>query len=73
MIDTYKLLYEVCGDERVFEPDFNLFENETLDSLAFIELLNLLDEEGVEIHPTRVDKSMFSTPEKIQNLVNSYL
>ena len=73
MIDTYKLLYEVCGDKRVFEPDFNLFENETLDSLAFIELLNLLDEEGVEIHPTRVDKSMFSTTEKIQNLVNSYL
>lgn len=73
MIDVYKLLYEVCGDEQKFSPDFDLFENETLDSLAFIELLSLLDDEGIEIHPTRVDKSVFRTPKGIQDLVNSYL
>lgn len=72
MIDVYKLLYEICGDERVFDSEFDLFEEETLDSYAFIELLTLLDEIGIEIHPTRVDKSLFRTSGSIQSLVDSY-
>lgn len=72
MIDVYKLLYEICGDERVFDLEFDLFEEETLDSYAFIELLTQLDENGIEIHPTRVDKSLFRTSGSIQSLVDSY-
>ena len=38
MIDVEKLIYEICEDEKVYEPNIDLIESGLLDSYAFIEL-----------------------------------
>lgn len=73
MIDIYKILYEVCENECVYEPDCELLESGVLDSLAFIELFARLEDEGVEIQPTRIDRKRLSTPAEIEKLVKEYI
>ena len=70
MIDVKKILYEICEDENVYNPDFDLIESGLLDSLAMIELFAKLEDEGVEIQPTRIDREKLRTPRGIEELVN---
>ena len=70
MIDIPKLLYEICEDENVYQLDFDLIESGLLDSLALIELLSALEEQGIVIHPTRIDREFLRTPRSIQQLVD---
>ncbi len=72
MIDMKKILYEICEDEHVYEDDFDLIESGLLDSYAFIELFTKLEEKGIEIYPTRIDRARLRTPKSIQELVNEY-
>lgn len=72
MVDVKKLLYEICEDENVLNPDFDLIENEILDSFAFIELFSRLEDFGIEIQPTRIDRNMLRTPKKIEELIRKY-
>lgn len=72
MIDVYQLLYEVCENECVYEPNFDLIENGVLDSLAFIDLFARLEDEGIEIQPTRIDRNRLRTPAEIEKLVREY-
>jgi len=72
MIDVPKLLYEICEDENVFNPDFDLIENDVLDSFAFIELFVRLEDFGIEIQPTRIDRNLLRTPKSIEELIKSY-
>ena len=65
MIDVCKLLYEICEDKRVYASD-------VLDSFAMIELFTALEDEGIMISPTRVDRAMLQTPRKIEELIASY-
>ena len=65
MIDVCKLLYEICEDERVYDKDFDLLASDVLDSFAMIELFTALENEGIMISPTRVDR-------KIEELIASY-
>ncbi len=52
--------------------NIDLLENEILDSLAFIELINSLEEKfNVEIQPTQVNPDTWRSVEKISELVNS--
>lgn len=69
MIDIEKLLYEVCGDEAVFDPELDLLESGILDSLAFIELFARLEDEGIELQPARVGREQLRTPRAIRQLV----
>lgn len=69
MIDIGGLLFQLFEDERVFDPDFDLVESGLMDSLGFIQLLELLEDMGVEIAPTRVDRSRLRTPGGIAGLV----
>ena len=73
MIDVQKLLYEICEDENVFNPDFDLFESGLLDSYAFIELFSKLEDMGIVIQPTRIDREMLRTPKSIEILVKEYM
>lgn len=73
MINIYDLLFEVCEDERVYEPDFNLVESEVFDSLAFIEFFTLLEDYGFELQPTRIDRKRLVTPESIEKLINELI
>ena len=70
MIDIPKILYEICGDEAVLDPDCELIESGLLDSLALIELVSRLEDEGVTLHLTRIDRSLLNTPRSIAELVN---
>ncbi|MBQ2724640.1 MAG: D-alanine--poly(phosphoribitol) ligase subunit 2 [Clostridia bacterium] len=70
MIDIPKLLYEICGNEAVYDPDCELLESGLLDSLALIELVSRLEDEGVVIHLTRIDRQLLKTPRSIAKLVS---
>ncbi|MBR4205215.1 MAG: D-alanine--poly(phosphoribitol) ligase subunit 2 [Clostridia bacterium] len=69
MIDIKKLLCEVCGDDAAGEPGVDLIESGLLDSLALIELFSRLEDEGIELHPTRIDRDRLRTAESIEELV----
>ena len=69
MIDVYQLLYTVCEDKRVFEPGIDLLESGLLDSLAMIELFSILEENGIDLQPTRIDRNLLRTADGIQTLI----
>ena len=71
MTDISRLLFELTEDERVFDPDYDLIESVALDSLAFIELFSRLEDEGIELQPTRIDRSELRTPASIARLIES--
>ena len=71
MTDISRLLFELTEDERVFDPDYDLIESGALDSLAFIELFSRLEDEGIELQPTRIDRSELRTPASIARLSES--
>lgn len=73
MIDVQKLIYEICEDKRVYEDDMDLVESGLLDSYAFIELFSRLEDCGIIIHPTRVDRTKLRTVKGIEELINQYL
>lgn len=73
MIDVSKLLYEICEDENVYKPDFDLVDSGLLDSYAFIELFSELEDHGIEIYPTQIDRSKLRTPKQIEDMVKEYL
>ncbi len=69
-INIPELLYEICEDEGVYEEDIDLIESGLLDSFAFIELFSILEDNGIVIYPTRIDKSSLRTSGLIQKLVD---
>ncbi|MCI9450073.1 MAG: D-alanine--poly(phosphoribitol) ligase subunit 2 [Clostridiales bacterium] len=73
MIDINELLFEICDDDSVFDDDCELIESGILDSLAFIELFDSLEDNNVRINPTRIDRSRLKTPGKIKSLVSEYM
>lgn len=71
MIDVCKILYSICEDENVYNKDFDLIESGVLDSFAFIELLSKLEDLGVTIQPTRIDRKLLRTPRGIEELIQN--
>jgi aryl carrier-like protein len=63
-------LLELCEDERVCEPGIDLIESGLLDSYAMIELFSRLEEEGIPLQPTRIDRNLLRTPEGIRRLID---
>lgn len=72
MTDVFRILYEVCGDEAVWDPDFDLLESGVLDSLAMIELFSRLEDEGIELQPTRINRELLRMPRSIRALAEQY-
>ena len=72
-INIPELLYEICEDEGVYEEDIDLIESGLLDSFAFIELFSRLEDFGINIQPTRIDRSKLRTVKGIEQLINDYL
>jgi acyl carrier protein len=68
-IDVKKLLYEVCEDESVYD-DIDLIDSGLLDSFAFIELFSKLEDLGIVIQPTRIDRNLLRTVKGIEKLIN---
>ncbi len=63
--ELYEILESVCGSPEVRKPDTNLTESGLLDSFALIQLLSELEDRGIEIHLTRIDRKCFSTAQGI--------
>ena len=72
-IDISKLLYEICEDSGVYEEGIDLIESGLLDSYAFIELLSKLEDYGIVIQPTRIDRNQLRTIKGIEKLVDDCL
>ncbi len=72
-IDVPKLLYEICEDDGVYEQNIDLIESGLLDSYAFIELFSRLEDYGINIQPTRIDRTQLRTVKGIEQLVSDYL
>lgn len=70
MIDVKKLLYEIIDDERIFDKNVDLIESELLDSFAFIELFSRLEDMGINIQPTRIDRNKLRSIDGISELIN---
>ena len=73
MNDIKELLYEICEDEKVFDENTDLVESGILDSYATIELLSLLEDEGIEIQITQIDRDLLRTVSGIEKLVKEAL
>ena len=72
MIDVKELLYEICEDKKVFEDNVDLIDSGLLDSYAFIELFSRLEDQGIEIQPTRIDRNRLRTIKGIEDLIKEY-
>ena len=72
MIDVKKILSEIREDENVYNQDIDMIENGLLHSIALIELFARLEDEGIEIQPTRIDREKLRTPKGIEELVEKY-
>lgn len=62
------LLSEFCEHDEEIRPDTELLDSGILDSLAFIELLNALEDMDCPVQPTQHPRECFSTPESIAEL-----
>ncbi len=73
MIDVEKLLYEIIEDDRIFDKDIDLIESGLLDSYAFIELFSRLEDMGINIQPTRIDRNKLRSIEGIRELIKEHI
>lgn len=71
-INVKDLLYEICEDELVYKDDIDLVSSGLLDSYAFIELFSRLEDYGISIQPTRIDRSKLKTVKGIEALIEEY-
>lgn len=69
MINVADLLFEICEDEAVYEENTDLIESGLLDSYAFIELFSRLEDEGIVIQPTQINRSLLRTVSGIERII----
>lgn len=72
-INVRNILYEICEDELVYENNIDLVDSGLLDSYAFIELFSKLEDYGIVLQPTRIDRTKLRTIHGIEELINEYL
>lgn len=70
MIDVEEMLCEICETDKVREPDLDLIESGILDSYAIIELFTRLEDEGIELQITRIDRKLLHTVKGIEKLIS---
>ena len=56
-----ELIAAACGTREALEPGVDLLERELLDSLGLIELLEGLEDLGIEIQSTQTPRDAFRT------------
>lgn len=63
-----RILVDACGSQDVLQEGTDLLDSGLLDSLGLISLLDDLEDIGIVIQPTQVDRNEFRTLEGILNL-----
>lgn len=66
---VYQLLYQICEDEAVYNPDINLWESGILDSFGMIELFYTFEDLGIDASPTTLKKEEIQTPQCIADFL----
>ena len=64
-----QFIKDFCGLDEVPDRDYDLVENGILDSLTLIELVSALDDEGKEIHLTRIDLNSLRTISSLEKMI----
>ena len=70
--EVRRLLAQACGNAAALREGVDLLETGLLDSLAFITLLDGLEDMGVEIQPTQVEREAFRTAGSIVKLCKPF-
>ena len=70
-----EIVIELTGSEELKEnPDLDLIEEDIIDSLAFIELIDTLNEEfDIEIVPTQMPKDTWRSVKNISKVVEEII
>lgn len=71
-MDIREFICNICDLDEPPGDDCELIESGILDSLALIELLTALEDEGVVIHLTRIDRNRLKTIASIEKLIEEY-
>ncbi|MGN1349070.1 MAG: phosphopantetheine-binding protein [Acutalibacteraceae bacterium] len=69
-MDVKEFLKDICALDELPDDDLELIDSGILDSLALIELLSALEDEGIVIHLTRIDRRRLRTPASLQRLID---
>ena len=70
MIDVEEMLCEICETDKVRDRNIDLIESGILDSYAIIELFPRLEDEGIELQITRIDRKLLHTVKGIETLIS---
>ena len=73
MIDIKELLYEICESEDIYDENIDLIESGIMDSYAFIEFFSRLEDFGICISPTRIDRNKLRNVKSIEELIEPYI
>lgn len=71
MIDVKGILIDICEDERAGDSSVDLIDSGILDSYAFIEFFSRLEDLGVEVQPTRIDRDVLRNIDKLTEYINN--
>lgn len=72
MKNVRDILYDICETDKVYEPNIDLIESGILDSYAVIELFAELEDNGIELQITQIDRNLLHTVEGIEKLIEEY-
>lgn len=73
IVDVNKFICDLCGLDEPLKDDEELIDSGILDSFAIVELISALEEEGIIIHLTRIDRNMLKTVASINKLIENRL
>ncbi len=71
-ISVRDILFELTNDKRVYE-DVDLIEEKIMDSITYIGLFSYLEDLGVTLYPTRLDKNVLRRVNLLQGEVDRYV
>lgn len=71
MIDVKGILIDICEDEKAGDPSVDLIDSGILDSYAFIEFFSRLEDLGVEVQPTRIERDVLRNIDKLTEYINN--
>ena len=72
MIPVSDILYEITENRAVYDANTDLIESGILDSYTLIELFAALEDHGVFLQPTRIDRALLRTVRGIEELIDKY-
>jgi aryl carrier-like protein len=70
MFNLEQVLLEICGDEEVLKDGVDLIESGYLDSYAFIELFEAIEDAGIDISPTQIKREDLRDLKRLKKVID---